>query len=506
MKLHVLRNAKRNIISGFFNKSILLLMPFVERTIMRYVLGSLYLGLNSLFTSILSVLSLAEMGFSSAIIFNMYKPIAENDTATVNALLNLYKKVYRIIGCVVLGIGMLLMPFLPYLISGEYPSEVNIYVVYIVFLLNSSLSYFLYSYMNSLLSAHQREDIHNSINTGITIGMYLSKIVVIIVFCDYYFAILMMPIFTIIQNLIIAKTTKKVFPQYKCEGILSEEKVKPIKKLVIGTFISRACSVTRNSLDSICTSAFLGLTLTAVYNNYYMISHSVTMVLGIISTSLMGGIGNHVATKTADENFEELRKINFVYMIISGWALIFLICLFQPFMKIWMGEEMLLPDISVFLIGLYFYTLKLGDMLTMYSSTNGLWWHHRYRSLAETLANLVLNVVLGKLFGVNGIILATVISLFVFNFVWGAQITFRMYFKENRYVKIYYFEHLKYAIINVSVLCVSYLICRTIMVSRNVFNLLIYAVICFVIPAILYYSILRNNACFKYIKELILKK
>ena len=506
MKLQVMRNARRNLITGFLNKVVFLLMPFVERTIMRYVLGSLYLGLNSLFTSILSVLSLAELGFSSAIVYNMYKPIAENDVKTVNALLNLYKKVYRIIGCVVLTIGCLLIPFLPNLINGEYPNNVNIYIVYAIFLLNSSISYFMYSYLNSLLSAFQREDVHNIINTITTLCLYLSKIGIILALKSYYLAIIMMPIFTIIQNIIVALSAKRMFPEYRCEGILPDEKKSSIRKLVAGTFISRACAVTRNSLDSICTSAFLGLALTAVYNNYYTISHSVTLLLGIVTTSLLGGIGNHVATKSVDENFVEQRRINFVYMLVSGWSLIYLVCLFQPFMSLWMGTDMLLTNTSVYLMGLYFYTLKIGDVLSMYSSSNGLWWQHRYRALGETIANFILNVALGKIFGVNGIISATIISLFIFNFICGAQITFKNYFKSKDYVRQYYVDHGKYFLVNSLCLVLSIFVCRFLSIENLVLKLIFNAVICTIIPAILFFAIYRANADFKYIESILLKK
>lgn len=506
MKLQVLKNAKRNMLSGVVNKLFLFLMPFIERTVMRYVLGSLYLGLNSLFTSILSVLSLAELGFSAAIVYNMYKPIAENDTESVNALLNLYKKVYRIIGCVVLGLGLLLIPFLPKLITGSYPDGINIYIVYLIFLINSSLSYFLYSYMNSLLSAHQREDVYNIINTVILVGMYFAKIIIVLIFKSYYAAIIMMPVFTVIQNLIIARISRRIFPQYKCAGTIPNEMVAPIKRLVIGTFISRACAVTRNSLDSICISAFLGLSLTAIYNNYYMISHGVTMFLGVVTTSLIGGIGNHVVTKSVDENYFELQRINFLYMLISGWCLVFLVCLYQPFMKLWMGKDMLLPMFSVILMGVYFYTLKIGDVLTMYSSTNGLWWQHKYRSLVETIMNLILNVVLGKYFGVNGIILATVISLFFCNFIWGSHITFGLYFKEKKYIQLYYIEHLRYAIVNGVILTTALVACSFIPDNNHVLKLIISFLSCFLIPLFLYYVIYRKNIHFIYAKQRILKR
>ena len=121
------KNALRNMIFGFFNKFVVLLFPFIIRTVIIKTLGSEYLGLNSLFISILQVLNLAELGFSAAIVYSMYKPIAENDTKTICALMNLYKKIYRVIGFTVMAIGLFLLLFLKFFIKGAYPTDINIY-------------------------------------------------------------------------------------------------------------------------------------------------------------------------------------------------------------------------------------------------------------------------------------------------------------------------------------------------------------------------------------------
>ena len=269
MKLDVKRNTKRNIVFGVIHKMILMIMPFIVRTVIRNILGVQYLGLNSLFSSILQVLSVTEMGFSTAVIYNMYKPISEGDDQMVCALLNLYRKVYRIIGLCVMGMGVCLIPFLPKLISGSYPADANITALYLVYLFNSVVSYFLFSYLSSLLVAYQRVDISSIINLVIHVGLQLCQIGILYLTHNYYLFIILMPVFTIMKNLWVAFVVKRMYPQYRCEGILPSEKIAEIKKLVSGTFIQKACAVTRNSLDSICISAFLGLAMTGIYNNYY---------------------------------------------------------------------------------------------------------------------------------------------------------------------------------------------------------------------------------------------
>ena len=497
MRLEVKKNAKRNITIGFLNRTILLVLPFVVRSIINLTLGPEYLGLSSLFSSIIQVLSLTELGFSSAMVYHMYKPIAENDHKKINALLNLYRTAYRIIGLSVMIIGGIIMFFLPHLINGTYPHGVNIYFLFAIYIINTTISYFLYGYKQSLLVAYQREDIVSLIHLIFQFGLQSIQIVVLLVTHNYYYFIICSPVFTIINNLLIGFVTCKQFPNIKAEGGLDKETLKDIKQLIAGTFIQKACGVTRNSLDSVCISAFLGLTLTGIYNNYYFIFNGVTTLLGIIGTSLSGGIGNHVAIKSVDENFEELKKIDFLYMTISGICTACLICLYQPFMKLWMGEKMLLPFGSVVLLCIYFYILKMGDMKYLYNTANGLWWKFRWRAIIETIANVTLNIVLGKLFGVYGIIVATIISLFLVNFIWGTKILFDEYFKKGKLQK-YYIYHLKYMTITALVCIVTYLCTNSfVLISASSIDFFVKAVLSLTVSSCLYVAIYYKTPIFR---------
>ena len=271
-----------------------------------------------------------------------------------------YKSVYRIIGVVILGIGLCLIPFLPHLIKGAYPEDVNLATLYLIYLVNTAISYFLFAYKSSLLVVHQRDDVNSSINTVLSLGLTGSQIAVLLITRNYYFFSLLMPLFTIANNVLIGWRTRVMFPQYKADGDLEAETRAGIKKLVSGTFIQQTCYVTRNSLDSICISAFLGLTLTAIYNNYYTILNGLISSIGIFTVAFTGGVGIHVASRSVEENFQELKKLDFVYLWISGWCAICLLCLYQPFMEIWMGKNMMLPMSAVVLFCMYFYLLTLS--------------------------------------------------------------------------------------------------------------------------------------------------
>lgn len=505
MQFNVIKNAKRNILFGVVNKIVLMICPFIERTVIKYAMGAQYLGLNSLFSSILTVLSLSELGFSSAVVYHMYKPIAEGDTKTVNALLRLYRRAYKIIGLCIVTIGLMLIPVLPKLIKNSYPEGLNLVGLYLIFLLNTALSYFMFSYMSSLIVVHQRDDLNSTINTVIKILLTGSQIAILLITHNYYLFAISMPVFTILNNLWIALVVKKYFPQYHCEGSVSSEKLAGIKRVVAGSFIQKACNVTRNSLDSICISTFLGLTMTAMYNNYYTILHSITVFLGVISVSFAGGVGNHVATKSSQENFSELRYIDFAYLTLSGWCATCLLCLLQPFMQIWMGKEMMFPISIVILFCVYFYLLKLGDMRAMYSVGRGLQWEHRWRSIIETIANLALNILLGKFFGVYGIISATIISLFLCNYIWGAQITFSNYF-SRKCLKEYYLYQSKFTLVSLVSCALTYFLCSIVAGENLWLILVIRMILCCIIPACTYYLVYRHTEEFDYLKKKLLKR
>ena len=308
-----IKNAKRNIIGGLIRRMVMMLFPFVVRSVLIYKLGALYLGLNSLFSSILQVLSLAELGFGEAMVFAMYEPIAEEDDITIRALLGLYRKIYSGIGVVILSVGLVILPFLPRFISGEIPEQVNIYVLFLVYLINTCISYFLYAYKTSVLIADQRSDIFSNISTICSIIMYSLQILALLVTHNYYIYCILIPITTILNNLIIQIVTKKLYPQYYCDGQLDNSITKEIKKRVFGVFVFKVCSVFRNSFDSIVISAFLGLVVLGKYQNYFYIINSVMGIMIVLTSSITAGVGNSIIIDSKDKNYDDFIKFQFIF-------------------------------------------------------------------------------------------------------------------------------------------------------------------------------------------------
>lgn len=425
------RNVKRNSFWGMVGRIIGLLLPFASKTVIIKALGADYLGLNGLFTSILTVLNLTELGVGSAIVYSMYKPIAEGDDDLVCALLNTYKKIYRVIGLSIIGIGFLLMPFLHYLIKGDVPANINLYVLYGLYILNTSISYLLYAYKKSLIHACQRDDITSKITIVTDLVLNLSQLVFLLLTHNYYWFIILQILFVLINNLINSYFADKYFPQYKCRGVISKEISADIKQRVTGLMVIKVAAVSRNALDSIIVSFFLGLQTVAMYNNYYYIINALSSILLVFMNAIAAGVGNSVAVETKEKNLDDMRKINFLYLMISGICTACLISLYQPFMKIWVGENLMFSDSIMILFAVYFLLQKIGDVQAQYFDAAGLWWNGKWRGIIEAIANLILNIGLGYKFGVIGIVLATILTILFINFPLSTYYTFKYYFKRN---------------------------------------------------------------------------
>jgi len=499
------KNAARNIFWGLINRFILIITPFINRTVMIYTLGLEYLGLDSLFASILQMLNIAELGFSSAIIFSMYKPIAENNHTKICALLGLYRKVYRIIGLIILAIGIAIIPVLTRLIKGDIPENVNIYILYMIFLINTVIGYWLYSYKNALITAHQRVDILSNINSVVKfLGLGL-QIVILLVFKNYYYYILIMPLLTVLENLSVEYIARKKYSIYYCAGELDQDTKSDIWKRIKGLMIQKVCAKSRNSMDNIIISAFLGLTLVTIYGNYYYIMAGLQAILNCFTTAIVAGVGHSIAVDSAEKNHEDMLMFDFMYMWLSGVIASMLFCIYQPIIVLWVGERSLLPFRVMCAFCVYFYALCMGDIRALYATGAGLWWEGRYRSLTESIVNIVLNIVLGKFWGLFGIVTATIISIIMINFLYGSTIVYRFYYKNGK-VMTYYKKHLLYGSACLISSTVAYWLCQTVR-SETVLGIISRCMISFLVCNIIFWIVYRKQNEYRqtviFVKQLI---
>lgn len=501
------QNAKRNMVVGFVNKFITILSPFLVRTVLIHTLSVEYVGISGLFTSILQMLSMADLGFASAIVYSMYKPIAEGDHETVSSLMNFYKKIYRVIGGIIFGIGIILLPFLDKMISGDCPADVDIHIVYLIYLANSVVSYLMFSYKRSLLIAYQRRDVSDTIQAICKLGLSVIQIALLIVVRNYYVYVIFMPLSSIIDNLLCAWRAKKMFPEICSKGKISKELKNDIVEKTKGLLIYRICGMTRNALDSLFLSIFYGLTTVGIYNNYYYIMNSIRQFVDICTQSISAGIGNSVATESVEKNFKNLNTFTFIYEWICGWCTVCLLCLYQPFMQIWVGKENMFSFEVVVCLCIYFYVWTAGDIRSQYTDASGLWWKEKKRAIAETIANVVLNYALVVRSGVVGVVLATAISLLFVGLPWSNKIIFDNYFKGYS-CKKYMLKQGRYALTTIVCCFITYGICSFVP-GEGWFALIAKGIICIVVPNVCYALLSFNNSAakesFVFLKGKVLK-
>ncbi len=479
MNINRTKNSVNNFITGFIFKIIYMLMPFVIRTIIIYKLGMDYAGLSSLFTSILQVLSLSELGFSVAIAFAMYKPIVDDDKETICALLNFIRKIYYIIGVVLLVVGLLLMFFLPYLINGEYPADINIYVLYGIYLLNSVISYFFFAYKGVLFSAHQRNDIDNIIMTVCDMIMYILQIAVLLVFANYYLYIIFLPVSTLMINLTRGVISKKKYPQYNCRGSLAKHQKSAIYKNIGALAGHKLSGVVTGAITSIVVSAFLGLTQVAIYNNYYYLVNAGSAIISILYASITAGVGNSVVTESVEKNRRDFNALTFLNVWIVGFMAIALACLYQPFMVMWVGEEYLLPDYVMIMFALLFYFWKFKDINTCFKDACGMWRQDFWKPYIVILTNLAVNIALINVIGIAGTVIAIFVGAFLISFPWETRVIFREYFKTGK--KQYYLRMLVYTVIVLPVGVLTYYVC-SLLPTGGILWFLVRFAICCVLP------------------------
>lgn len=424
------KNAERNIAFGLINRVATLILPFISRTIILYLLGDAYVGVGTLFTSVLSFLSLAELGVGSAVVYSMYKPIAEKDYELVGALLGYYRRLYRWIGTAILAVGLAILPLIPVLTHKEAPEGVDIYILYCIYLVNSVISYFFAGYRQSLLSAHQRTDVISGIATVIAFFVRIVEIVVLILTRNFYFYAFVPVAGTLLTNAIIAAATRRMYPAITCRGVVPNEIRKDINKKITGLFGTKLYSTVIHQADAVVISACFGLAMAAIYGNYHVIFNAVSGFVTILFTSVTAGIGNKLVTDPLNSNFLLFRRLRFANEWIVCWCCVCFACLYEPVMELWAGKERCLGSGFAVLMSAYFFLSQIQRTMFVFKDAAGVWEQDKKRPYASMLVNLVGNLLLVRVAGVYGVLCATLLAYCV-SLPWMNATLFRYVFHRD---------------------------------------------------------------------------
>lgn len=405
-------------VTSVFRQLLNLITQFLSRTIFIYVLGAEYLGLNGLFSNILSMLSLAELGIGSAMSFYLYKPIAENDKERIKSLLSFYKLCYRVIGLSMIGVGILICPFLPYLVNFKQNLPINLYLVYILYLLNSAVTYLVYAYKQALLMANQEQYKIESINIIFVVVNCIADVFVLIVFKQYLMYLLAKLILAIIKNLTIARRIDKEYPyvnEKDTTGLKREEIVWFFRDLK-NVAIFKVGSTLYNCTDNIIISKLLGTVIVGYYSNYYLIISSVTTFVGLIVKSFTAGIGNLIVREDKEKQYSYFKQIDYIAYIVVSVSTIALFQLLNSFIKLWVGgvdNNYILPQVVVLFLCMSFYLDGTTQIMNIFREASGNFGIGRNYQVMGGVTNIVLSIILGEKYGLEGIFASTVICKFL---------------------------------------------------------------------------------------------
>lgn len=406
-----LKNSALNFASGFLGRVLAILLNFAVRTIFIYCLNEAYLSVNGLYSNILTVLSLAELGFGSAMVYRMYAPVAVKDYQKVAALLQFYKKIYIIIGVVIFLLGLCVIPFMDYIIKDK-PDISGLTLYYILFLVNTSISYWFSSYKASVLYADQKEYIKTNVQNTMAILQSGLQIVLLLLFRKYLLYLLIQLAGNIFLNLYVAHLVDKRYPEiqtYQGASLSAEERVQ-IRKDTEALVLSRFGHVALNGTDNIIISAVVGVLWVGRLSNYTLICDSVTSVLCQITAAITGSLGNFFATEDKHAGYALFKKVEFLNFWLYGFSFIALVTLLDPFVQIWAGERFVLGLPISIAIAINFFVAGYMNTLWVFRSTIGLFKQGKFRPILVAILNIILSIFLGKLWGVFGVLFATFLS------------------------------------------------------------------------------------------------
>lgn len=436
-------NSIKNMVTSSFGEILSILLKFITRSIFISTLGTQYLGITGLFANILAMLSLTELGLGTAITFNLYKPIARKDVPHTQALMEFYKHVYRWIGLVIGGLGLLILPFLPYIIKDDI-SFINVNVIFIIFLMQSVSSYLFYAYKSALIRAHQKQYVITVIGYFFSIATNLFQIIVLVVYRNFTLYVFSMVAMNVISNLYIAARADKMYPYLKERppAPLPKEERKEIFKNSYALFFYKTNNVVLKSTDNIVLSYFIGLRIVGIYSNYIMVYSTIQMILNKFYSAISASLGDLHAREDLEYEFRIFKVINFFTVYIYGLAALGVYHVVNLFITVWIGVEYTLGEAFALLLALEIFIHGYQRLLATFRTSMGLFQQAKYRPIFGIVINIVLSVVLVRFWGIHGVLVATLVANLLTFFWFDPYVIFTHGFQKP--VRSYYLKNLGY--------------------------------------------------------------
>lgn len=436
-------NSAKNLIAGISISVVMTLLGFITRKIFVDTIGVEYLGLNGLLQNILGIMTLLEGGFATSVIYNMYKPLAEDNKVEILGLLQLYKKVYRYIALGISIFGLCLYPFLEFFI--EDSSDLDyLGIVYFIFLFNSIIQYFT-AYKWSLINASQQNYKLATINLSYQIILSITKIAILYITKNYILFLIVESICNIGLNIAVVRKANKLFPyivnapKYKVSPSVKKNIITNMKAL----FLHSLGGYFMHSTDNIVMSAYLGVGIVGLYSNYTLLTSTIKSFTSQILNSFSESVGNLIASESRDHSYKVFKTIYFVNFLTVSIPVIVLAVTAQPFLNWWLGEQYVLSNMVLALILLNFYIDGMRTTILTFKSKAGIFTKDKFTPLLQGLINLILSLLFVRYWGLKGVLMATSISIIAISFWQWPRLIYRYVFhvklKEFFYHYFFYF-------------------------------------------------------------------
>lgn len=421
-----------------------ILIRFLVQTIFIHKLGIIYVGINGLFSNVLLILSFAELGIGSALVYAMYKPLSLGDRKNVIALMRLFKKAYLVIAIIVLIAGLSILPFLKLFIkNGNMIS--GIYIYYLLYLLNSVVSY-LFTYKRSILTADQMEYVNNINQFLFLFIQSLLQLFILIILENYFMFLVVQLLCTALSNVFISLKVDKLYPYLKVKNKykISHENMRNIINNVLGLMGSQFGGIIVFGTDNILISSFLGIISVGLYSNYSLIIQSITNIINKAVNSVIPSIGNLGVTSNRKSSYEAFKKYNFMNFMVVYFSSSYLISCLNPFIELWIGNRYLLPKYILFCIIINFIINQLRQSSLSYIGAFGLYRKVGWKSILEAIMNLASSLIFIIIFnmGLLGILLGNIFSNLIINFWWEPYVVYKYVFEKK--VFVFYKRYLLY--------------------------------------------------------------
>lgn len=496
------KSSLKNTFFAMLTNLVTILIGFVAQAIFIKILGVEYLGINGLFTNIISMLGIVELGIGSAIIYNLYKPIEKKDISLIKSLMQFYKKAYHIIAGVVLILGILIIPFLPYFIE-EVHVDVNIQGIYLLFLLDIVCSYLL-SYKRSILYADQKNYLVNIVHLGYLVILNGLQLLILYLTKNYYLYLIIKILMRILENIVISFIANFKYPYLKERDILAlDSKIeKDIFKKVRALFYHKIGAFVILGTDNLIISKFLGLTLVGLYSNYYMIINAVLSLFGQVITSLTPSVGNMLVTESKEKVYDVFKKVRFINFSIANFTAVSILIIMESFVKVWIGVEFLLPRAVLYILVFNFFLSMMRNSYMTFKEAAGIFYEDRYVPIVEASLNIIFSCLLVKVWGLFGVFFGTFISSLV---LWCYSYPKYVYKKlfDRSYLD-YLKETIAYILLFLLVAFISLTVSHFIVLDSLILQVIVNMIISLIIPNLVIILLFYKSDNFQYFYNLVI--